>query len=200
LSGQRRDADAHDFNAEGPTADTHIALARPGQRAGMSPDKLSGGNYRAPVGDPPGQPIRVRVASEADLPAVKMLRDAFYSESSPSPWRDESWETHADEIVQVVRGGGALLAEHLEETVGFALAWSEGLKAVKLGDLYVRPQHRGKGIGRALVRAVAELARLRGAGYVHLTANLEALTFYDQLAFSEESRNLFGSVERLLPQ
>jgi GNAT superfamily N-acetyltransferase len=166
----------------------------------MSPDRLSGGNYRALVGDSPGQPIRVRAASEADLPAVKMLRDAFYSESPPAPWRDESWETHADELVQVVRGGGALLAEHLGETVGFALAWSEGLNAVKLGDLYVRPQQRDKGIGRALVHAVVELARLRGAGYVHLTANLEALTFYDQLAFSEESRNLFGSVERLLPQ
>jgi GNAT superfamily N-acetyltransferase len=129
---------------------------------------------------------------------VKTLRDAFYSESPPPPWRDESWEAHAEEVVQVVRAGGALLAEQLGETVGFALAWSEGLNAVKLGDLYVRPEHRGQGIGRALVRAVAELARLRGAGYVHLTANLEAITYYDQLAFSEESRNLFGSVEMLL--
>jgi hypothetical protein len=34
---------------------------------------------------------------------------------------------------------------------------------------------------------------------VHLTANLEAVPFYDRLPFAEESRNLFGTVEHLLP-
>jgi GNAT superfamily N-acetyltransferase len=99
-----------------------------------------------------------------------------------------------------VHAGGALLAERGGAAVGFALAWSEGVNAVKLGDLYVLPPHRGKGIGRALVRAVAELARSRGAGYVHLTANLDALAFYDQLAFCEESRNLAVRVDTLLSQ
>jgi GNAT superfamily N-acetyltransferase len=143
--------------------------------------------------------LGVRAAREADLPTLRTLRDAFYAESPPSPWRDESWDAHAAEIAEVVRAGGALLAEQSGEAVGFALAWPEGLNAVKLGDLYVRPDHRGKGIGRALVRAVAELARSRGAAHVRLTANLEALTFYERLPFSEESRNLFGSVEQLLP-
>jgi GNAT superfamily N-acetyltransferase len=142
---------------------------------------------------------RVRAAGGADLPALKSLRNAFYAESPPPPWRDESWETHADEIAEVVRDGGAFLAEASGEPVGFALAWPEGRNALKLGDLYVSPEHRGKGIGRALVYAVAELARSRGAAHVHLTANLEALPFYDRLPFGEESRNLFGSVEQLLP-
>jgi GNAT superfamily N-acetyltransferase len=97
-----------------------------------------------------------------------------------------------------VRDGGALLAEE-GEPVGFALAWPEGRNALKLGDLYVTPEHRGQGIGRVLVRAVAELARARGAAHVHLTANLEAVPFYDRLPFAEESRNLFGTVEQLLP-
>ena len=143
---------------------------------------------------------RIRAAAEADLPALKTLRDAFYSESPPPPWRDESWETHAQEILQVVSDGGAFLAEASGEPVGFVLAWPEGLNAVKLGDLYVSPEHRGKGIGRALVQAVAELARSRGATHVHLTANLEALPFYDRLPFAQESRNLVGSVEQLLPK
>jgi GNAT superfamily N-acetyltransferase len=142
---------------------------------------------------------RVRAAGEADLPALKSLRDAFYAESPPPPWRDETWETHAEEIAEVVRDGGAFLAEASGEQVGFALAWPEGRNAVKLGDLYVSPEHRGQGIGRALVRAVAELAHSRGAAHVHLTANLEALPFYDRLPFAEESRNLFVSVEQLLP-
>jgi GNAT superfamily N-acetyltransferase len=142
---------------------------------------------------------RVRTASETDLPGLQALRDAFYAESPPPPWRDESWEAHAEEIVQVVRGGGAFLAEDSGEPVGFALAWPEGLNAVKLGDLYVSLEHRGKGVGRALVHAVARLARSRGAAHVHLTANLAALPFYQRLPFSEESRNLFADVEQLLP-
>jgi GNAT superfamily N-acetyltransferase len=140
----------------------------------------------------------VRAAGQADLPALKSLRDAFYAESPPPPWRDESWETHAEEIAEVVRDGGAFLAEASGEPVGFALAWPEGRNAVKLGDLYVSPQHRGKGLGRALVHAVAKFARSRGSAHVHLTANLEALSFYERLPFGEESRNLLGSVEQLL--
>ena len=151
-------------------------------------------------GELPGDSISlsVRPASEADIPAVKLLRDAFYAEFPPPPWRDESWDTYAEDIVQIVRAGGAFLAEALGETVGFALAWSEGLNAVKLGDLYVLRRCRGEGIGRALVQAVAELARDRGAAFVHLTANLDALSFYDRLAFREESRNLAVCVDKLL--
>jgi ribosomal protein S18 acetylase RimI-like enzyme len=141
----------------------------------------------------------VRTASEADLATVKVLRDAFYSEFPPPAWRDESWEAHAEEVMQAVRVGDALIAEcSAGEVVGFALAWSEEPGSVKLGDLYVQPQHRGRGIGSALVRGVAELARSRGAAYVHLTANLEALAFYDRLAFGEESRNLVADVDSLL--
>jgi GNAT superfamily N-acetyltransferase len=144
--------------------------------------------------------LRLRVASEADLPAVKALRDALYTESPSPPWRDESWDTYAEEIRQIVNAGGAFLAEHRGETVGLALAWSEGPNAVQLGDLYVAPRHRGEGIGRVLVRAVAELAHSRGAAYVHLMANLDALAFYDRLAFREESRNLVTRVDALLSQ
>ena len=142
--------------------------------------------------------LRLRVASEADLPAVKSLRDALYAESPSPTWLDESWDTYAEEIAQIVRAGGAFLAEHRGEPVGLALAWSEGVNAVKLGDLYVAPRHRGEGIGRALVRAVAELARSGGAAYVYLAANLDALAFYDRLAFREESHNLAARVDTLL--
>ena len=72
------------------------------------------------------------------------------------------------------------------------------ISPVKLGDLYVLPRYRGEGVGRALVCAVAELARSRGAAHVHLTANLEALAFCDRLAFREESRNLAVRVDKLL--
>lgn len=140
----------------------------------------------------------MRLAGATDLGAIKTLRDEFYSEFPPPPWRDESWETRKSDVVQVVRRGGAFVAQGRQDPVGYALAWPEGINAVKLGDLYVRPQHRGRGVGGALVRAVAEFARAQGAAYVHLTANLEALRFYDRLPFVEQSRNLAAPVAKLL--
>ena len=45
-------------------------------------------------------------------------------------------------------------------------------------------------MGSALIEAVIENVRARGATHLILNANLEALPFYDRLGFREESRNL----------
>ena len=45
-------------------------------------------------------------------------------------------------------------------------------------------------MGRALVGAVIENLRARGATHLLLGANLESLSFYEKLGFREESRNL----------
>ena len=63
----------------------------------------------------------MRAASEADIPAVKSLRDAFYTEFPSLPWRDESWDTYAEGILQIVHAGGALLAEHAAKPLALPL-------------------------------------------------------------------------------
>ncbi len=61
----------------------------------------------------------------------------------------------------------ALVAEAGAEVVGFALyflnfsTW-EGVPGIYLEDLFVRPEHRGSGLGKALLGALAELAVRRG--------------------------------------
>jgi ribosomal protein S18 acetylase RimI-like enzyme len=45
--------------------------------------------------------------------------------------------------------------------------WSAGLEAY-LAELYVRPSHRGGGLGRALLEAAMEQARARGADRIEL--------------------------------
>lgn len=49
----------------------------------------------------------------------------------------------------------------------------EGFAAISpwLGNLWVDPAHRGRGVGRALVDAVVELARAGGADSLHLVAD-----------------------------
>jgi GNAT superfamily N-acetyltransferase len=61
----------------------------------------------------------------------------------------------------------ALVAEADGDVVGFALwflnfsTW-EGVHGIYLEDLYVRPDNRGSGLGKALLRSLASIAVARG--------------------------------------
>src|SRR5262249_5792420 len=82
-----------------------------------------------------------------------------------------------------------LLARKLDETVGFALFFPTystwlGKQGLWLEDLFVLESHRRRGIGRALLARVAELAVARGCGRVEwavLDWNAPALGFYRRL-------------------
>lgn len=82
-----------------------------------------------------------------------------------------------------------LIAEWNGEPVGFALYFFNfstfvGRPGLYLEDLFVRPAMRGKGIGRALLRALARIARERRCGRLEwavLDWNEPALKFYASL-------------------
>ncbi|SDT28352.1 L-amino acid N-acyltransferase YncA [Friedmanniella luteola] len=84
----------------------------------------------------------------------------------------------------------ALVAEDGTGTVvGFALwflnfsTW-EGVHGLYLEDLYVEPGHRGSGLGRALLQALAEIAVERGHARVEwsvLDWNAPSIGFYRRL-------------------
>jgi len=72
------------------------------------------------------------------------------------------------------------------EPAGFALFFHNfstflGRPGIYLEDLFVRPQHRGAGIGGALLRHLARLAQERGCGRLEwavLDWNSDAIGFY----------------------
>lgn len=82
-----------------------------------------------------------------------------------------------------------LIAEWNGEPAGFALYFYNfstfvGRTGIYLEDLFVRPAHRKHGIGRALLRALARIARDRGCGRMEwavLDWNEPALRFYRSL-------------------
>src|SRR4051794_28316932 len=62
-----------------------------------------------------------------------------------------------------------LMAEVEGEPVGFALFFPtfstfRGQPGLYLEDLFVRPEHRGRGIGKALLASVAKAGAARGCG------------------------------------
>lgn len=76
-----------------------------------------------------------------------------------------------------------------QDCVGFALFFHTystflGRRSLWLEDLFVEPAHRGAGIGRALLVALAALARERGCGrfeWAVLEWNAPAIAFYEGL-------------------
>jgi GNAT superfamily N-acetyltransferase len=82
-----------------------------------------------------------------------------------------------------------LLAEDEGDTVGFALFFHNfstflGRPGIYLEDLFVLPEHRGKGIGRLLLASLARLAVERDCGRLEwavLDWNQDAIGFYERL-------------------
>jgi len=82
-----------------------------------------------------------------------------------------------------------ILARSDEETVGFALFFHNystflGRPGIYLEDLFVLPEHRGQGIGRALLAELARIAVARRCGRLEwsvLDWNEPAVGFYRRM-------------------
>jgi len=89
----------------------------------------------------------------------------------------------------------ALIAEVGGETAGYALFFPTfstflAIQGVWLEDLFVRPEHRGAGVGRLLLATVAAAARERGAERLEWSAldwNELALSFYRRIGAEQMS-------------
>ena len=102
-------------------------------------------------------------------------------------------------LSEMVRGSNSFLfvAVSGDETVGFISGeLREGSPAFRsktwasVDDVYVLPDHRSLGVGRALVATVSAWAGEKGASGVSLqvaAANERARKFYDELGFREIS-------------
>src|SRR5919199_5743741 len=131
----------------------------------------------------------IRPATPADVPAVARLIRALadYERLAHAVELDE------DRLREHLFGprpfAEVLLAEDTGRVVGFALYFHNystflGKPGLYLEDLYVEPEHRGRGHGKALLGALARLAVERGCGRMEwavLDWNEPALRFYRQL-------------------
>jgi len=83
----------------------------------------------------------------------------------------------------------ALLADHQGQPIGFALFFTNystflTKPGIYLEDLFVMPEYRGKGIGKALLGALARLALERDCGRLEwsvLDWNEPAIAFYQRI-------------------
>lgn len=131
--------------------------------------------------------LRIRSMTEADLPKVVEIEN----ESFTAPWSPESFRTLLGR-----RDTTLLVAEEKEGDapgggiVAYAVFWSV-LEQGELANLAVRSDHRGRGVGSALLDRVLELARLRDIRTVYLevrASNEGARALYRSRDFEELGR------------
>jgi len=97
--------------------------------------------------------------------------------------------TLQDALFGVHQGAQALLGFEGEEPVGFAVFFHNfstflGRRGLWLEDIFVKPEHRRKGYGRALFLHVARIAHERGCGryeWAALDWNEPAIRFYKSM-------------------
>ncbi len=131
----------------------------------------------------------IRLATSADIPAIaRLIRGlAEYERLTHTVTLNE------DELRKHLFGprpfAEVLLAEDADQVVGFALFFHNystftSNPGIYLEDLFVEPEHRSKGHGKALLRALANLALERGCGRLEwcvLNWNEPAIRFYRSL-------------------
>ena len=133
--------------------------------------------------------FQIRPARVDDVPIIlELIRDLATYERAP----DDVVATE-EQLINVLFGerpvAEVLLGFEKESPVGFAVYFYNfstwlGRPGLYLEDLFVKPEKRGKGYGRALLVELAKIARDRGCGRMEwavLDWNEPAIKFYRAL-------------------
>lgn len=133
--------------------------------------------------------LRIRAAQPADVPVIAdLIRQLAKFEKL------ENEVVLTEELLVIGLFGPhpyaeTVIAEEDGQPIGFALFFHTfstflARPGIYLEDLFVLAEHRGRGVGRALLAHLAHLAVERGCGRLEwavLNWNQEAIRFYERL-------------------
>ena len=137
----------------------------------------------------------IREAQRSDVPVIlQLIHDLALYEREPDAVRNTT-ESLEEALFGERPTIYAHVAEERGEVQGFALwflnysTW-EGVNGIYLEDLYVRPDARGAGHGKALLANLARIAEDRGYARVEwsvLNWNEPSIRFYESLGARRQS-------------
>lgn len=133
--------------------------------------------------------LKIERASERDLPAIVRLvrRLAEYEKLAHAMVSTE--DDFRKALFGARRNVEALMAFADDTPVGFALYFYNfstflGKRGIYLEDLFVEPEYRGQGIGKALLQRLARIGKQEDCGRMEwsvLTWNQPSIDFYHRL-------------------
>jgi ribosomal protein S18 acetylase RimI-like enzyme len=133
--------------------------------------------------------VPLRSARPEDAPEIARLLVDFNGEfDEPAP----PVEQLAERVAELLNGGDTVIALAAQPPCGLAVMrfrnaiWTPARECY-LAELYVAPERRREGIGRALLSYTFELARAQNADYIDLnTAETDtaARALYESMGFS----------------
>jgi GNAT superfamily N-acetyltransferase len=135
------------------------------------------------------QPVQIRPATQEDVPLLLTLIRALAEYEKLSHMVSASEPLLREHLFGQKRAAEALIASLDGKAVGFALFFSTfstflGLPGIWLEDVFVLPEARGRGVGKAILKRMAAIARERGCGRLEWSAldwNEPAIRFYEKL-------------------
>jgi GNAT superfamily N-acetyltransferase len=133
--------------------------------------------------------LEIRAATEDDVPLILSLIKELAEYERLSHEVVATEETLRDSLFGERRVAEVLIGHQEGEPAGFAVFFHNfstflGRPGIYLEDLFVRPEFRGSGIGRAMLVYLARLAKERGCGRLEwwvLDWNEPAIRFYKGL-------------------
>jgi GNAT superfamily N-acetyltransferase len=135
-----------------------------------------------------GPRIEVRTAVPDELAEPLALLEESLRNGEPVP------PPLAGRLARAVEGGDleVLAARSDGRVVAVAVLSlrpnvSLGAIFASIEDLYVRPEMRRRGVGRALLGAVEDLCRARGVSYVEVQTDSQAALFYEASGYETEA-------------
>jgi GNAT superfamily N-acetyltransferase len=133
--------------------------------------------------------LKIRPAEPPDVPVIAELIRGLARFEKLEDRVTMTEELLAENLFGRHRYAETLIAEEAGAAVGFALFFHNfstflAQPGIYLEDLFVVPEHRGRGIGRALLKELARVALERGCGRLEwsvLDWNRDAISFYERL-------------------
>jgi GNAT superfamily N-acetyltransferase len=133
--------------------------------------------------------LHIRTATAADVPLILSFIQGIAAFEKLSHEVETTEQKLHDTLFGERAFAEVILAYEADTPVGFALFFHNystfrAKPGIYLEDLFVNPEHRGKGYGKALLQRVIDLAKERECGRVEwsvLDWNTPAIDFYKSM-------------------